>query len=303
MGRGVPGRKRYTTTCKVLKWEGSHPTRLFPLSHLHLRTLIARHVLRADGRLDELVRDGRRRRQPQVALLVVRPGRLAQRARPDPQRLLDLGDLEPPRVLQLRVVLQADRLVRGVADLRDGPDHQVRRVRPRLRRVDDHPRQDHPGLLPNLAADGVLDGFRGLDEPRQRRVPVRREALLSAQEDAFAVAGEDGYDDGRVCTGEGEVGDGRACAAGRALGGLALLEQGGVPGRTGALGACVHRQSGVAAGAAEGVARVPVHEGAGLGVDGGYRNVVSNPGICLKHDTYKYLHPPATSSPSSSAKT
>lgn len=238
--------------------------------HLHPGRLLARRVL--DGRLDELVGDGGGRRKAQVALLVERAGRLAQGARADAQGLLDLGDGEPARVLELRVVLEADGLVGRVAHLRDGPDHQVRGVRPRLRRVDDDARQHHAGLLPDLAAHGVLDRLGGLDEPGQGRVPVRREALLPAQQDAAGVGGEHGHDDGRVGAREREVGDGGARAARRALRRRpALRQQRRVRRRACALGAPVDRQRRVPARAAEGVARVPVQQRARLRVDGGCR--------------------------------
>lgn len=93
----------------------------------------------------------------------------------------------------------------------------------------------------------------------------------------MAVVAEDGDNYGWVRAWEGEVGDCGACCAGRARGGVAtvavvIFRFGGckVSWRTGAFCACVYREGAVAAGSAEGVARVPVEDGAGLGVDGSW---------------------------------
>lgn len=69
-----------------------------------------------------------------------------------------------------------------------------------------------------------------------------------------------------VGAGEGEVRDYAASGAG-ASGGSARGEVGG---GTDAFGACVDGERGLAAAGAEGVAGVPVEEGAGLGKDGGW---------------------------------
>lgn len=59
-----------------------------------------------------------------------------------------------------------------------------------------------------------------------------------------------------------------------------MLYEGSVAGWTGAFGPAVYGDRRVAAGAAEGVAGVPVYQGAGLGVDGGLEGGVSD-GCCI----------------------
>lgn len=71
--------------------------------------------------------------------------------------------------------------------------------------MDDDSRQDDARLLIDFSTNGVLDRLRRLDEPGQGGVPVWREALGPAEEDALGVGGHHGYDDGRVGAGERQV--------------------------------------------------------------------------------------------------
>lgn len=170
--------------------------------------------------------------------------------------------------------------MRRITHLRNSPDHQVGRVRPRLRRVDHDARQRDAGFFPNFAADGVFDGLGRLNEPRQGGVPVGGEAFGAAEEDAFGICGDDGHDDGGVGAGEGKVRYRGAGVAGGSGGGFALLYEGSVAWWTGAFGPAVYGDRRVAAGAAEGVAGIPVYQGAGLGVDSGLDGCVSD-GCCI----------------------
>lgn len=142
--------------------------------------------------------------------------------------------------------------------------------------MDDDAAEPHPGFLPHLAAHGLLDGFGRLDEAGQGAVPVGGPALLPAEEHAVAVGRHDGHDDGGVRAREAQV---RHALAGGAVGARgggdgdgaadAGLEQAEVGGWAGALGAGVDGEGRLAARGAEGVACVPVEEGACLGVGGG----------------------------------
>lgn len=87
-----------------------------------------------DG-LQQLMRYRRSGGEPQVPLLVAFPRRLSDPARAHRQRLPELVQRHPPRMLQLGVVLQDD-LLPPRDRLRDGADHQAGRIRPRLRGVD-----------------------------------------------------------------------------------------------------------------------------------------------------------------------
>lgn len=102
------------------------------MTALHLRVLIPCKKINIDGRLYQLVGNSRGRRQPQRSFLIPRPSSLIQVTRSHFQSFLNLLNLKPPRIFKLRVMLEVDRLVRGVADLRNGANHQVSRVRPWL---------------------------------------------------------------------------------------------------------------------------------------------------------------------------
>ncbi len=135
------------------------------------------------------------------------------------------------------------------------------------------------GLLPDLAADGFLDGLGRLDKAGQGGIPVLRPAFLAAEQDTMGVMADDGHDDGGVCTRETKIRDSLSCCAvgavfGGSLGGCGpdgCGEGGEVFGGAGPFCACVNRESWLAALSAKGVAGVPVEEGARLGVDGRLR--------------------------------
>lgn len=96
-----------------------------------------------------------------------------------------------------------------------------------------------------------------------------RPALLAAEQDALAVGGYDSHDYCWVGAWETEV---RDAGAGGTGGAFACIGDGcgDVFGGTGAFEAGVDGEGFVAAGGAEGVARVPVEEVPGFGVDGGW---------------------------------
>lgn len=160
---------------------------------------------------------------------------------------------------------EVDLLAVAGRRLRDRADHERRRERPRLRAVDDDTAEAHAALLPDLAADGLLDRLAGLQEPGQRAEPVRREALVAAQQQPGPVGADHGDDDGRVRPREAHVG--HAVPRG-AVGPLRQLAARQVRRRAGALRAGVYREGLAAARGAEGDARVPVQEGARVGVYG-----------------------------------
>lgn len=144
--------------------------------------------------------------------------------------------------------------------------------------MDDHTTECDTAFFPDFPAHGVFDGLGGLDESRESGVPVRGPAFLAAEEDTLAVLGEDSDDDGGVRAGEGEVAEGCAGAAGGAGAGCfegwgggrgadgALRERGEVGWGADSFGAPVGGEGWLAAGAAEGVAGVPVEHCAGLRV-------------------------------------
>ena len=86
--------------------------------------------------------------------------------------------------------------------LRNSPNHQIRRIRPWLRGVDDNAPEIDTGFFPDFAAYGFFDGFGGLDEAGQRGVPEGGPAFLAAEEDAGGRVVDDGHDDGGVGAGK-----------------------------------------------------------------------------------------------------
>ena len=143
--------------------------------------------------------------------------------------------------------------------------------------MDHHPSQQHPALLPHLPPDSLFHALRRLDEARERAVPVLRPAFLAPQQHPLTIRREHRDDDGWIGAWETQVTDplpGRAVRTlcGFRIGGAADCrarrgDRGPVGGRTGAFGAGVDGERGLAALGAERVARVPVQEGACLGVD------------------------------------
>lgn len=133
--------------------------------------------------------------------------------------------------------------------------------------MDRHAADPHAGLLPDLAAHGILDGLAGLDEAGQGAVPLGRPAGGAAEQHALGVGGDDGGDHGRVGAREADVGDAVAGWAVRALDGRGAA--GEVVRWADALVAGLDGEVEVAAAGAVEVAGVPVDEGAGLGEDGG----------------------------------
>lgn len=186
------------------------------------------------------------------------------------QSFLRLLNIKPLRILKLRVMLQMDLLMRGITALRNRTDHQVRRVRPGLRRMNNDTSKRHTSLFPDFSTDGIFDRLRRLNKPGQGRVPFRRESLRPAEQDALAIGRDDRHDDGGVGAGEGQV---RNRVSGVTRGTLlrqALRSSCSVCRRANALRAGVDGQRGVPAGSAEGIAVVPVVQRARLCVDSSY---------------------------------
>src|SRR5699024_9596275 len=110
----------------------------------------------------------------------------------------------PSSVVQLRVVAKVNALtVRQRA--RHGAEHQAGWVRPRLARVHHYVADPHAALLPHLAPNAVLDTLTRFEEARERAVEAPRPLLVTAEEHALAVGGNDGGDHGRISAGEGDV--------------------------------------------------------------------------------------------------
>lgn len=183
------------------------------------------------------------------------------------QRLLHFLECEPLGDLQFGIILEPNGLVLRACDLGNGADHQVRRVRPGLSRVDQDAGQDNTALLPDFPPHGILDALRGFNESRERREPVRRPALLAAKQETFAVVAEHGHDDRRVGAGERQVRDGRARRAWFAL----VRGLGFVGGRADSFASGMNRKGFVPARPAVCVTVVPVQVMPALGVLGGYR--------------------------------
>lgn len=147
-----------------------------------------------------------------------------------------------------------------------------------------HPPHRHPSLLPYLPAYRLFNPLRRLAKPGQRGIPILRPSLLPSKHNPLPIRRHNSHDHRGVRARETQVGYARSGDAVGARGGWfgrggaadgAAGHVGGVGGGAHPFAACVDGDCGLAAGGAEGVAGVPVEEGAGLGVDGGCRG-----GIC-----------------------
>ena len=132
-------------------------------------------------------------------------------------------------------------------------------------------------LFPYLSADCFLDAFGRFDEAGQGGVPIWGPALLATQEDAAGIRRYNRHNDGGICAGEGQVGNAMSsstwrafCGCGGFSGADGSSERSHVLGGTGAFSAGVDGESGLTALTAEGIASVPVEEGTGLRVNGGF---------------------------------
>ena len=137
----------------------------------------------------------------------------------------------------------------GAGGHRPEAEHQGLRKRPRLRAAIADLADAHPDFLEYLARNRVLEGLPGFHDPRHRRTPARCPVAPARKQATSAV--DDERDHRRVGPGEVFAPAGRIGAAPHV--------------------AAASRARGLAAGAAESVGAVPVHERTRIGEHRGVR--------------------------------
>jgi hypothetical protein len=241
---------------------------------------------------NQLVRNSGCWGKPQPALLVFRSRVFSQAARPYPQRFPQFVSSKPLRIFQFRVMSKVDVFAPGDG-LADRADHQIRRVRPRLGRMDHYTPKMDSALLPYFATHSFFHGLGGFEEASKRAVPMRRPAFLASKQHALTVCGDDCHNHSWVRPREAQVRDSHPSSAWWPL--RALDCRRNILWRASSLEASIYRKCGISAGGAVWVPRVPVKHVTRFGV---YRSYAVVSPRCSCHTRSTDLPAPASSNAS-----